>query len=116
MRFGARRGYTAAKPAWRTVTVMSYAVVEDLPASWLAYAPVAEEIEALAPEGLILLVAGPTDEGIRTIGVWESRQAWERFRSEMSLPDASGLAPAPTRRELDVRTTVRGRPVREEPS
>ena len=32
-----------------------------------------------APSGLLLHVAGPTEEGFRIIEVWESEAAWRRF-------------------------------------
>jgi hypothetical protein len=77
---------------------MPYAVVQDVPASWEHYSAVGEP----APQGLILHVAGPTDEGFRTIDVWETRDAWERFRRNdpaAALQNVT-LAP-PTLRELD---------------
>ena len=59
-----------------------YAVVQDVPASWDAYLERVEAIGAPLPEGLLVHVAGPTDEGFRMIEVWESQAAWERFRDE----------------------------------
>jgi hypothetical protein len=91
-----------------------YAVVEDVPASWHDY----ERVEAAAveplPAGLILHVAGPTDEGIRVIEVWESEGAWQRFRAERLAPvsaafgDATG--PQPRFRDLHARHLVLGVP------
>jgi hypothetical protein len=60
---------------------VAYAVVRDVAASWEQYQPVAAAMGEPAPAGLILHVAGPTDEGFRTIDLWESEQAWETFRS-----------------------------------
>ena len=60
----------------------TYAVVQDVPASWDAYSERVEVIGAPLPEGLLVHVAGPTDEGFRMIEVWESQAAWERFRDE----------------------------------
>ena len=60
----------------------TYAVVQDVPASWDAYLERVEAIGAPLPEGLLVHVAGPTDEGFRMIEVWESQAAWERFRDE----------------------------------
>ena len=59
---------------------MTYAVVEDVAASWEHYERFAEALAGPVPAGLILHAAGPTDEGFRIIGVWESEEAWERFR------------------------------------
>ena len=59
---------------------MSYAVVEDVAASWESYeCSAASDLERRAPEGLILHAAGRTDEGVRIIEVWESEEAWHRF-------------------------------------
>lgn len=65
---------------------MSYAVVEDVAASWESYELIAAELERSRPDGLILHAAGRTDEGIRIVEVWESEEAWRRFAGE----DASG--------------------------
>jgi hypothetical protein len=64
--------------------VMPYAFVEDIAASWHRYESYAAAIAGLPP-GLILHVAGPTDEGFRIIDVWESEASWQRFRSERLL-------------------------------
>ncbi len=72
---------------------MTYALVQDIAASWAQYQRLAEAMSAPAPAGLILHVAGPTDEGFRTIDLWESEQAWETFRSsrlEQALTALSG--------------------------
>ena len=60
---------------------MSYAFVQDVAASWQQYERFSAAI-SLRPEGLVLHVAGPTDEGFRIIGIWESESAWERFEAE----------------------------------
>ena len=87
---------------------MSYVVVQDMPASWEAYAPLASAMEVV-PEGLILHVAGPTDEGIRTVDVWRTRGAWQRFCSGGVAPALSGLASTRTLRELVALNTIIGR-------
>lgn len=84
---------------------MSYAVIQDVPASWEHYGPLGEAIGNLVPSGLLFHVAGPTDEGFRTIDVWESEEAWKRFRDVMA-PEPF-LAP-PVLRELRALNTVRG--------
>lgn len=61
---------------------MSYAFVEDIAASWESYEPFQAALAGPAPQGLILHVAGPTDEGFRIIGVWESEEAWTRFLAD----------------------------------
>jgi hypothetical protein len=70
-----------------------YAFVHDVPASWEQYAPFAEAL-AETPPGLILHVAGPTDEGFRIIDVWESEEAWRRFEAERLLPPQDAAVPA----------------------
>jgi hypothetical protein len=81
---------------------MPYAVVQDVPASWEDYGPFADALGDDAPEGLILHVAGRTDEGFRIIDVWESREARERFDSGRPRPRAEA-----TSRELDVEHVLR---------
>jgi hypothetical protein len=83
-------------------SVMPYAVVQDVPASWEDYGPFASALGDDAPEGLILHVAGRTDEGFRIIDVWESRAARERFDSGRLPPGVET-----TSRELDVEHVLR---------
>jgi hypothetical protein len=65
---------------------MRYALVTDIPVSWAAY----EELAAAAldelPAGLIVHAAGPTDEGVRMVDVWQSEDAYRAFREERLLP------------------------------
>lgn len=89
---------------------MPYAVVQDIPASWEHYQPLAAAIAECVPEGLILHVAGPTDEGFRTIDIWETQEAWELFRRQRLTgarvrETTSALL---TLRELRALSTVRG--------
>lgn len=72
---------------------MSYVVVEDVAASWEQYAQFAAALEGPAPAGLIVHAAGPTDEGFRIVGVWESEEAWRRFAERVSSAERS---PAPS--------------------
>jgi hypothetical protein len=54
------------------------------------------------PEGELLHVCGPTsDGGWRTVDVWESQEAFERFANELLIPraQARGL-PQPSKREF----------------
>lgn len=85
---------------------MRYAFVQDVPATWDAYRGVAEILEAEPPEGLVIHVAGPTDEGFRMIGIWDSRDAWDLFhedRLRTILESLAGLSRIqPTYRELNV--------------
>lgn len=83
---------------------MSYAFVQDIAASWHDYLQVAAFLVEPAPTGLILHAAGPTDEGVRIIAIWDDERAWQRFRSERLEPAIASLAgparPQPTFRDL----------------
>ena len=67
---------------------MPYALVKDVFASWEHYREIERSLEHL-PQGLLLHVAGPTDEGIRIIEVWESEVAWRQFATELERALAS---------------------------
>jgi hypothetical protein len=83
---------------------VAYAYVQDVASSWEQYEGVAGALVDPPPDGLILHVAGPTDEGVRIIDVWESEEAWQRFRSERLEPAIAALGgparPEPTFRDL----------------
>jgi hypothetical protein len=57
-----------------------YAFIQDIAASWPRYLEVAPPLTQ-PPEGLVAYAAGPTEEGVRVIGVWQSRTACEQFRA-----------------------------------
>lgn len=79
---------------------MAYAFVQDVAASWHQYELIAAATVEPVPDGLILHVAGPTDEGFRIIDVWESEDAWHRFQTERLAPAIAALGgparPEPT--------------------
>jgi hypothetical protein len=54
------------------------------------------------PEGELIHVCGPTsDGGWRTVDVWESQEAFERFANELLIPRARALGfPQPSKREF----------------
>lgn len=91
---------------------MAYAFVQDVASSWQQYERFAAALVEPPPAGLILHVAGPTDEGFRIIDVWESEQAWERFRGEQLAPAIAALGgpsrPEPTFRDLRAAHVVVG--------
>lgn len=75
--------YTEPKPPVASMPPMSgisepYVRVEDVPASWDRYASIARSVEH-RPTGLLLHVAGPTDEGFRIVEVWADEAAWRQF-------------------------------------
>jgi hypothetical protein len=83
---------------------MPYAFVQDVASSWAQYGPFAAALVEPAPVGLILHVAGPTDEGFRIIDVWESEEAWQAFQALRLAPAIAALGgpprPEPTFRDL----------------
>jgi hypothetical protein len=95
---------------------MPYAFVQDVPASWEQYRHIAGAVNPDEAAGLILHLAGPTDEGVRIIEVWESEAAWRRFESQALSPARAALSgppqPASTTRELRALHLVLGRPGR----
>jgi len=87
---------------------MSYAFVQDIAATWEQYEHLAAAIAA-RPEGLVIQVAGPTDEGFRIISVWESEAAWERFEAGRQPEHTSAAPTRTTFRALQPKHVVRGR-------
>jgi hypothetical protein len=77
-----------------------YAFVQDIAASWPRYLEVAPPLTQ-PPEGVLVYAAGPSDEGVRVIGVWQSRTACERFRATWLNGVIASLAdPAAAERTL----------------
>lgn len=72
----------------------AHAVVQDLPASWEGYLDALAPLRRRPPAGLLFLVAGRTDEGIRAISLWESGLAWERFQDDRLPALLAGIEPA----------------------
>jgi hypothetical protein len=91
---------------------VSFAFVQDVAASWDQYERVTASLMDPAPAGLLLHIAGPTEEGFRTIDLWESEQAWQRFQAERLAPAIAALGgparPEPTFRSLHPAHTVVG--------
>ncbi|SRR6266498_2510125 len=91
---------------------MAYAFVQDVAASWEQYEHVAEAMVDPVPAGLIMHIAGPTDEGFRVIDVWENEAAWQCFQAERVQPAIAALGgpsrPQATFRDLRPRHLVLG--------
>jgi hypothetical protein len=87
---------------------MSYAVVHDVAASWEHYAVFAAALEGETPRGLVVHAAGPTDEGFRTIDVWETEADWLRFRADRLDAVSPRLPRPPITRALELAHVVVG--------
>jgi hypothetical protein len=74
---------------------VSYAIVEDVAASWESYGVYAAALDGPAPDGLIVHAAGRTDEGFRIIELWESEEAWRRFAERFDASTGVHLAYVP---------------------
>jgi hypothetical protein len=91
---------------------VTYAYVQDVASSWEQYEQVTASLVDPPPAGLLLHVAGPTDEGVRIIDVWESEDDWKRFRAERLAPAIAALGgparPEPTFRDVHPEHVVVG--------
>jgi hypothetical protein len=76
---------------------MAYAFVHDVAASWHEYRRLAVPANP-TPRGLLLQAAGPTDEGVRIIGIWRREADWLRYGRDrhMSTLDMLGSLRDPT--------------------
>jgi heme-degrading monooxygenase HmoA len=91
---------------------VAHAHVTDVPQSWEGYERVSTALGREPLDGLILHAAGRTDEGFRIIEVWETKEAWQRFRDgrlERALAERAGnrAAAEPAVRELAVERLLR---------
>jgi hypothetical protein len=71
---------------------MAYASIEDIAASWYHYQRLLARLTEPIPGGLSLYLAGPTDDGVRIISVWEDEQACERFRRDRLVPALTAIS------------------------
>lgn len=90
---------------------MSYVFQYDVPADEQFYRHVRDEIGDEPAKGLIAHLVLKREGGLRHIGVWETKEDWERFRDERAEPalakvfDAAGFArrpPRPEEKEMDL--------------
>jgi len=81
---------------------MAYAFVQDIASSWEQYERMAAGLTEPPPDGLILHLAGPTDEGFRIIDVWQNERAFKRFLTERLQPAVAALG-GPSRPEQTFR-------------
>ena len=87
---------------------MSYAVVQDVPASWEHYASFAAALDGPSLRGLVVHAAGPTDEGFRMIDVWESRGPRGSLPDRRLEPVSRSLPRPLVSRELELEHVVLG--------
>ncbi len=82
---------------------MPYAFQYDVPADEKFYRRVVAEIGEEQPTGLVAHLVVTRDGGLRHIELWDSKEEWERFRTERIEPAldkvfaASGFAHRPPR-------------------
>ena len=70
--------------------------------TWEQYEQLVQDLDLSGPpEGELIHVCGPTsDGGWRTVDVWESQEAFERFANDLLIPQARALGfPQPSKRE-----------------
>lgn len=83
---------------------MAYVYVQDVASSWAEYERATAALVDPAPTGLIVHIAGPTDEGVRIIDVWDDEHAAQLFLVHRLSPLIAALAlpatPHSTFREL----------------
>ena len=65
---------------------MLYACIHDVASSWANYERAAATLVDPPPRGLLAHIAGPTDEGVRIIEIWDDEDAAARFRDERLDP------------------------------
>ena len=97
----------------RTATVL----IQDVAASWASYDELVSAFSPL-PQGLLLHLAGPTDEGIRLVSAWRSAADWHEFqeqRFEPALRRSLHRQPAISVRELRVAHLIGGAATNDHP-
>ncbi len=82
----------------RLPTPVGYVVVKDVAASWASYAQW-DEGDVV---GRWLHAAGATDEGYRTVELWESRERYDDHQTRQGDQLPAGLAVPPSTRGLVV--------------
>jgi hypothetical protein len=77
---------------------VAYACVQDIPINWQSYEVIRATLVDPEPDGLIAHLAGPTDEGVRIIEIWDTQERWDEFRANRLTPAIQALH-VPRRRE-----------------
>lgn len=76
---------------------MAYARIHDVPTSWTEYERAAAALIDPLPRGLLAHLAGPTDEGVRIIEIWDDEDAAARFGDERLNPLITAITDTRTR-------------------
>ena len=76
---------------------MAYALIMEFDVDLDTHIRIGEAVGDEPIEGLIVHAGGPTDRGVYSLDVWESKDAADRFISERLMPavEAMGLAGGP---------------------
>ena len=81
---------------------MAYALVQDLPLSWEQYERTACHRVDPVPAGLIVHLAGPTDEGVRVIDIWDCEPS-SHIADDARIQGAPAIPGEPPRPEPTIR-------------
>lgn len=68
---------------------MTYAFIQDVPATAEMYAEIRAKLPTDAPVGLISHVVIEQEAGLRYVDVWATRADWDRFRADVVEPAVS---------------------------
>jgi hypothetical protein len=61
---------------------VAYVVVHDIACSWCEYERIGRELLEPPPAGLLAHVAGPTEEGVRLVDIWDGDRPDVRDRAD----------------------------------
>lgn len=96
---------------------MPYALEYEVPADAAFYNRVKEGVGEERPHGLLAHIVTETPRGLRHLGVWDTKQDWDRFREERVEPALEkalaevgrpGRPPQPPTQELRVVDVILG--------
>jgi len=84
---------------------MAFAFLQDVPITWEVYKHIRAELGDRPPPGLVVHVVIETENGLRYLDVWESRDAHRNFVEEKLHPAvARGLSNAGVARPEEPQT------------
>lgn len=62
---------------------MALVIVHDIACSWCVYEQVGRNLLEPLPAGLLVHAAGPTDEGIRLLDIWDDERPGIALRADL---------------------------------